>query len=209
MKLMGQLRDIVLENNLLLKEMKDKLQVPLSSTLKTGTPLLPCYPANTFEELDDLIKREEMLIGLQSVGECTLSRTVIVMMKMLMTRPLAMKFSMTGLGDKRLPTKVKFDNSPACLLIERALSLNPGFSHEPRSAVKAAIRRALKGATDWDGHRGRRQFYDCMSNVAASNSGEEVQNAISGNQDSSLNVTHSTEIVLDPGPSLQKDFPSI
>jgi hypothetical protein len=58
------------------------------------------------------------IVALQTVAECNLSRAVITMMKMLMTRTLAMEFTMTGLGDKRRPTKIKFDNSPACFLVE-------------------------------------------------------------------------------------------
>ncbi|XP_018010296.2 uncharacterized protein LOC108667742 [Hyalella azteca] len=64
---------------------------------------------------------------------------------------------MTGLGLRRQRTKIKFDNSPACIAIEQALGKVPEYSQEPRANVKNSIRLALKGAIDWLGHRGRRK----------------------------------------------------
>ncbi|XP_047736892.1 uncharacterized protein LOC125178040 [Hyalella azteca] len=186
---------------MLLKEIKEQMNKDIPSLVYA--PLTPMYPANSHEELQELVKREQMIVALQAVSECNLSRTVITMMKMLMTRALAMEFSMTGLGDKRRPCKIKFDNSPACFLVERSVGLNPLYSREPRSAVKAAIRNALKGATDWDGHRGRRlnaaAAADLGCEAGASTSAATTSGPCSdGDQTSSIGIIQKTVELLAP-----------
>jgi hypothetical protein len=56
--------------------------------------------------------------------DCTLSRTVASMLKVLLTRELAIQFSMTGLGKKRRREKLVFKGSSACRLIEREYNKN-------------------------------------------------------------------------------------
>lgn len=51
--------------------------------------------------------------------DCTLQKSVSGMTKVLLSRKLAMQYSMTGMGSKRQQTKLQFRNTSACSLIER------------------------------------------------------------------------------------------
>lgn len=54
----------------------------------------------------------------RDIGSC-LKKTVTAMLRRLMTRELAMKFSMTGTGKTLKHKKLCFRDTEACLAIER------------------------------------------------------------------------------------------
>ncbi|XP_018019467.1 uncharacterized protein LOC108675923 [Hyalella azteca] len=141
---------VVLENNLMLKDISKKETV-------APFPRPTFCPAKTLDELQTLMTRSDLIPILVTSKDSTLNKTATSMLKLLLTRELALAFSMTGLGLRRQRTKMKFDNSPSCLAIERALSQIPDYSQVPRCEVKTAIRLALKGAIDWSGQRGKRK----------------------------------------------------
>lgn len=58
-------------------------------------------------------------LRLLSCKQCTLNRTISSMMKLIFLRALASQYTMTSMGKGLKYTKMKFDNSSACTLIER------------------------------------------------------------------------------------------
>ncbi|XP_047736003.1 uncharacterized protein LOC125177735 [Hyalella azteca] len=106
------IKAIVLENNLLLKQMVKKDAVVFE-------PRTFVKPATTQDELQALTSRSDLIPILVACKESTLNRSATSMLKMLLTRDLALKYTMTGLGLRRQRAKIKFENSPACIAIDR------------------------------------------------------------------------------------------
>ncbi|KAF2358658.1 hypothetical protein FHG87_010587 [Trinorchestia longiramus] len=141
---------IVEENNFILKR-RDFTKAFPPNVMRSRLA-----PAQTSDELDQIAHHPEMIQFLSEISECTLSRTVTQMMKSLMSKELAAKYSLTGLSRRREHSKISFKNSPAYQAVEHAVLSSPNYHSLPRKEIFRAITSALKNSADWDGGRTKR-----------------------------------------------------
>jgi len=112
-------------------------------------------PANTPEQLDRNVLDERMVEMLERQKELTLTRTLTVMLRLLMTRDLALRYSWTGVARDAMRNKLKFKYTPAQQLIEQIVTSRPQFIDTSQKELELAFQHTLKGAMDWDGYRYR------------------------------------------------------
>ncbi|XP_018019457.1 uncharacterized protein LOC108675914 [Hyalella azteca] len=112
-------------------------------------------PAKNLEELEKLINSGDLVERLAGAEKPSLQSTVRGMMKLLLTRELALRFSFTGMDSRRQTTKESFKSHAAYEMIIAALKLTKHFLVK-RADVNRAVMNALKNVPDWEGFRDHR-----------------------------------------------------
>ncbi|XP_018018042.1 uncharacterized protein LOC108674589 [Hyalella azteca] len=119
---------------------------------------------------------EELIERLAGAERSSLQATVRGMLKLMITKDVALRFSFTGMDCRRQKTKESFKNHAAYERIMVALK-QTRFDSARRPEVNRAIMNALKNVPDWEGgrdHRVRRRV-PLRRNESSSTSTIEMQ----------------------------------
>ena len=111
-------------------------------------------PAETVEDLNTIVKSQYVKSLAASLGRGDVRGQVRALLKACMSRDLALSFSVSGLNNRRVKTKLVFKETACCKLIEQYVGSKEGLS---RKQLFSEIGTVLKSAVDWEGHRGRRR----------------------------------------------------
>ena len=144
--------DIIQEKQVIQEELLKSTQSNVAKPARS----LP-LPAQTMEELEVFMDADIQESFLYCHGAtrqetvrhgATLQETVRRIMRTILTKSLALTFSLTGLGAKRTPTKRSFsEHRISKIVIDAALKMH---KESTRQEVVVAIQKTLKAAPDWD-----------------------------------------------------------
>ena len=109
------------------------------------------------EELRGICKNSPQIVAeLANLEAPQLQESVRKMLQRLMTKNLAQQFSFTGMGAKRAPIKIRFQEHPAKTIIYKALE-KTRFRDMRLADFDRALAQALRQVKDWGNGRSHKK----------------------------------------------------
>ena len=118
--------------------------------------LPPVTPADTLAELNELLSQEDIILRLKPYVTHSLRTSVRDICKAMLTKNLASSFTLTGMTKRRQEGKNCFLKHNIYDVLMKIIS-SSHLASSSRENIRDAIKKTLKGVTDWNGGRSDRR----------------------------------------------------